>query len=108
MLSSERTMAADFGSSATPLTKAAINLDPRHREQRQVAQRGEAGAEIVEGELHALLPQPRQGLGRLFVVEGDVLGDLKLEEFGRQGAVMQDAPPRLRSATGSAIAWETG
>jgi hypothetical protein len=38
------------------LDEGAINLDPRHREQRQIAKRREAGAEIVEGEFLSLLP----------------------------------------------------
>ena len=50
-------MAASLGVVGDLADEAAIDLDARQREPGQIAQRRIAGAEIVEGELDALLVQ---------------------------------------------------
>ena len=69
--------------------EAAVDLDAREREAREIAQRGIAGAEIVERELDAPLRQLSQNPDRVLVVERDVLGDLELERLAWQAGVLQ-------------------
>ena len=66
------------GSTPTPATKDAVDLDHVDREAAQVAERRVAGAEVVDGEAHAERLQVEQRLDRrLDVVHQHALGDLE-------------------------------
>ena len=83
------------------LDEGAIDLDLVERETLQVAQRGIAGAEIVQRDPNAELAQLVQHVQRRFVVANEHgLGDLELQPRRRQGREAASA-----AATFSASVW---
>ena len=85
---SERTICGIIRAFSSLHDEAAIDLDPRQRKFEQVAQRRIAGAEVVEGEIDAFVPQPLQQF-RLLEVERDILGDFELQHLRRQAEFAQ-------------------
>ncbi len=68
--------------------EAAVDLDAVNRQSPQAAERGVAGAEIVDRDLHANGVQPPQHVGAVAHVPHDPgLGDLQLETARRQPAL---------------------
>ena len=80
--------------------EAAVDLDPRQREARQIAERRIAGAEIVECELDAAVVNLLQH-GGVAEVERDVLGDLELQRLGAAGRSSRSASSRSCSSASS-------
>ena len=82
--------------------EAAVDLDLVEREALQIAQRGKAGAEIVERDAHAdgaeLMQDGERGL---VVMDQHRLGDFDLQPVGRQAGGGQRArdPQRQRRRT---------
>src|SRR5690348_5673338 len=74
-----------------PGDERGIDLDDVQRELAQVGQRGVAGAEVVDGQLHAHLVQGGQLLDdQLVLFDQDPLVDLDGERLGRQPGLGQD------------------
>ena len=79
-----------FGTPCQAVRNGSVDLDLVERKTRQLAQRRIAGAEIVERDRHADLPelmQHRQVLGLIFEQHG--LGDIELQSLRRQVRVGQ-------------------
>src|SRR3954463_1061526 len=72
------------GLRADLLDETAIDLDPRERISRQIAQRCIASSEIIECNSDTFGSQLlERGEGSFLMTERDVLGDFKLKRFGR-------------------------
>src|SRR4051812_42007813 len=77
-------------SGADLLDETPVDLYPRERIARQIAQRCIPGAEIVERDAYTFGPKCLQRRERSFLpAERDVLGDFKLKSVGRQAAFGQ-------------------
>ncbi len=85
--------------------EGAVDLDAAEREGLQVAERGEAGAEIVERERDAevgeLLHRCEIGLG---IVEKHRLGDFELQPLGPQAGAAQRVDHRRDEAAAGELA----
>jgi hypothetical protein len=84
--------------------EAAVDLDPVHRHAAQMAQTGEAGAEIVQPHLHAGAVQPgqqRAGLG--LIADDRGLGQLQVQARGRQAGFAQGIGHHLRQVAGAQL-----
>ena len=87
------------------LDEGPVDLEHVHREPLEVAQRRVAGAEVVDGDGDAHLPQLGQGNGGpLGVVHEDVLGDLE----GELDGVEPDCPEDLTHVIGQVRATSAG
>ncbi len=63
-----------------PRHEGPVDLQLAHRQPAQMHERGVTGAEVVEGHLHAVSREPREGVGGpLRVLQQDVLGYLQLQ-----------------------------
>jgi hypothetical protein len=72
--------------------KAAVKLEGVHRQQLQVAERGVAGAEIVDRQTHAQAAQGFQALDRtLRVLHQHGLGDFQFQVRALQAGALQGA-----------------
>src|SRR5207302_8168632 len=69
------------------MDEALVDLDAMDRQSREIRQARIPGAEIVDGDRHAHLPQLGQRRERLLGMrDDDAFGDLEIEEMRRQAA----------------------
>jgi hypothetical protein len=75
-----------------------VDLDGVEREAVQVAERGIAGPEVVDGQLDAVaLELLERARHELRVLQDDALGDLQLEAAGAQARLAHDAEDLLHA-----------
>src|SRR5690606_31975716 len=79
------------GAGPEPLDEAPVDLHRVHRQRLEVRQRAVAGAEVVDGDLHAHPLEPAQGdLGAGQILHHHVLGDLQAHRAAVDGVLAQD------------------
>ena len=86
-----------------PVDEAAVDLERRHREPLQVAERRVAGAEVVDADVHAEIAQRAQRVrGRRRVLHQRVLGDLQAHRVRVDARLVRGSRATVSASVGSA------